>query len=141
MDDWLKKRALKNHQNDFSSVFVTTTDDEFVIGYYALSSYAVTRQNIPDMRNAPDPVPAVLLGRLAVDKKFQGRGLGQSLLQDALNRIISAKQDMAIKIIVVHALNEQVFGYYQQQGFEPLTSDKLTLYITVADLIETYKIL
>lgn len=141
LDDWLVKRALKNQQNNYSNVFVITTDNHKVIGYYALSSYAIARENIVDMRSAPDPVPAVLLGRLAVDKNYQGHGLGEGLLRDALNRIISAKQDIAIKVIVVHALNERVVGYYQQLGFEKLSSDSLTLYITVSDLEETYKTL
>lgn len=138
MDDWLKKRALKNHHNDYSRVFVVTTDESRVIGYYALSAYTIEKENSLNMRDAPNPVPAVLLGRLAVDNDFQGVGLGTSLLQDALHRILSAKQDIALKVIVVHALNAKVAGYYQQLGFRSLKSDGLELFITVADLEETY---
>lgn len=139
LDDWLVQRAYLNHTKGFSKVFVICNDNTEVVGYYALSSYAIERKDAPDIRQAPNPIPAVLLGRLAVDQKYQGQGIGQDLMQDALKRIISAKENIGIKAIVVHALNEKVALYYKTLGFEEMPKSKLELFITVSDLEETFK--
>jgi len=137
LDNWLVTRAYKNHKRDFSRVFVVCSGGQRVVGYYALSSYAIERKDTP-IGDAPNPFPAVLMGRLAVDKTCQGMGLGQSLLRDALLRVLSARQDIGIKVIVVHALNEKVAKFYKQLGFQELGKARLELFITVSDLEETF---
>lgn len=138
MDRWLAHRAYKNHKKDFSRVFVVCTEQNRVVAYYALSSYAIERKALPNLEDSPDPIPAVLLGRLAVDSAFQKNGLGSSLVQDALLRILSAKQNIGIKAIIVHALNDKAAKFYKTLGFEDLGRARLELFITVADLEETF---
>ena len=90
LDEWLKKRALKNHASGASRCFVLC-DGKVVIGYYSLSAGAISHEAAPKTmrRNMPDPLPVLLLGRLAIDKRYHNKGLGQALLRDAMLRAVS----------------------------------------------------
>ena len=105
LDDWLKRRAHANQASGASRTYVVCEDLK-VLGYYALASGALGVQNAPGRfrRNMPDPIPVVLLARLAVDRNYQGRGLGRALFRDAARRVAHAADTIGIRGIVVHAI-------------------------------------
>jgi GNAT superfamily N-acetyltransferase len=136
LNEWLGKRAWKNHVLDVSRTFVVC-DREIVIGYYCLSGAAIDRIELPKakQRNMPDPIPAVLIGRLAVDLRYQGRKIGVSLLQDALCRIITASQSIGVAYILVHALDDGAKRFYEINGFVAIPERPLTLFLSVATAV------
>ena len=107
-----------------------------IAGYYALASSAVVPAAAPGRfrRNMPDPVPVVVLGRLAVALRHHGQGLGRALFQDAAQRVIHAAAAIGIRGMVVHALSEQAKAFYLNLGLHESPLDPLTLMVTVADL-------
>jgi GNAT superfamily N-acetyltransferase len=136
LNEWLGKRAWKNQVLGGSRTFVVC-DGEIVIGYYCLSSAAIDRIELPKakQRNMPDPIPAALIGRLAVDLRYQGRKIGVSLLQDALYRIITASQSIGIAYILVHALDDGAKRFYEVKGFVAIPERPLTLFLPVATAV------
>jgi GNAT superfamily N-acetyltransferase len=134
LDDWLKKRALANEVSGASRTYVVC-EAERVIGYYAIATGAVTHQQAPGKvrRSMPEPVPAMVLGRLAVDKRHRGRGIGVGLLRDAVLRTIQAAGIAGIRAILVHATSDDAKRFYERNGFSPSPVDPMTLMITVAD--------
>lgn len=136
LDEWLLKRALKNIKNRASKTFVIS-NEERVIGYYALSGGAVSHKEAYKKltRNMPDPIPVVTLGRLAVDVNFQNRGLGSSLLRDAHLRVLNvANHDFAIKAILVHAIDQQAIEFYTSKGYHSSPINKSTLMISLDEI-------
>lgn len=133
LTEWLDKRAWKNQIIGVSRTFVVT-NGEIVIGYYCLSSAAIDRIEIPraKQRNMPDPIPAVLIGRLAVDVRYQGQKIGLSLLQDAIDRIVRASQNIGVAYILVHALDDTAKRFYEINGFTSIPEQPLTLFLSVA---------
>jgi predicted N-acetyltransferase YhbS len=133
LNEWLDKRAWKNQVLDLSRTFVIT-NGAVVIGYYCLSSAAIDRIELPKsrQRNMPDPIPAILIGRLAVDLRYQGQKIGLSLLQDAICRIITASQSVGIAYILVHALDDATKRFYDLNGFVAIPEQPLTLFLSVA---------
>ena len=129
LDDWLKRRALTNQQNGASRTFVVADNARCVYGYYALAAGAVTHQlataNV--RRNMPDPVPVLVLGRLAVYQRARGIQLGGALLQDAVKRAQLFSQSTGVRAILVHALNTRASQFYQHYGFVQSPIDSLTL--------------
>jgi GNAT superfamily N-acetyltransferase len=116
LNDWLRERALKN-ESRFSRSYVVC-DGARVAGYYCLSAGAVQREAAPGKlrRNAPDAVPVSIIGRLAVDRGYAGRGLGASLLADALRRIAGAAQSIGIAAVLVQAKDEAARAWYLAQA-------------------------
>jgi len=112
---------------------------ERVVGYYALASGAVTIDEAASglRRNMPDPVPVVLLARVAISRSFQGRGLGRALMQDAARRVLHAADAIGIRGLLVHALDDSAKSFYQRLGFDESPLDPMTLMITLADLRES----
>jgi GNAT superfamily N-acetyltransferase len=135
LDDWLKRRALTNQFSGASRTFVVLAGDR-VIAYYALAASAVSLDEAPGRlrRNMPDPIPVVVLGRLAVDRAFQGQGLGRALLRDAGQRVTQAADAIGIRGLLVHAIDDSARSFYQRLGFDPSPLDPMTLMITLADL-------
>jgi predicted N-acetyltransferase YhbS len=135
LDDWLKRRAVKNQISGASRTFVVC-DNGRVVAYYALASSAVTVDEAPGRfrRNMPDPIPVVVLGRLAVDCAFQGKGIGRALVRDAGYRVVHAADTIGIRGLVVHALSEEAKLFYQKVGFDPSPLDPMILMITLVDL-------
>jgi len=135
LDDWLKKRALANQVSGASRTFVVC-DGKRVMGYYALASGAVTVANVPGKfkRNMPDPIPVVLLGRLAIDRALQGKGTGRALFRDAALRISHAADTIGIRGILVHALSESARKFYLALGFVECPNEPLVLVVTLQDL-------
>lgn len=134
LDDWLRRRALANEESGASRTYVVTAKKK-VVGYYTLAVGAVAHAEAPGRvkRNMPDPVPAMVLGRLAVDKEFQGRGIGTGLLRDAVLRTAEAAEIAGIRAILVHALSESAKRFYEKRGFVASPVNSMTVMITVAE--------
>ncbi|MFA6157966.1 GNAT family N-acetyltransferase [Mesorhizobium sp.] len=135
LDQWLKRRALKNQATGASRTFVAGENGR-VVAYYALASSAISMDAAPSRfrRNMPEPIPVVVLGRLAVDQSQQGRGLGRALIRDAGQRVIQAADTIGIRGIVVHALSTDAKAFYTRIGFEPSSLDPMMLLVTLDDL-------
>ncbi|HZL25302.1 MAG TPA: GNAT family N-acetyltransferase [Acidobacteriaceae bacterium] len=135
LDDWLKKRAPANQVSGASRTFVVC-DGKRVVGYYALASGAVTVATVPGKfkRNMPDPIPVVLLGRLAIDSSWQGKGIGRALFRDAAMRVSQAAGAIGIRGIVVHALSESARKFYLALGFTECPHEPLILVVTLQDI-------
>lgn len=136
LDGYLAHRALTNHLTDLARCYVCVDGEtDRIIGYYTLSAVAVEHAQLPGRvrRNAPDPVPAVLLGRLAVDRKAQGTGLGRLLVRDAVLSTLAAADRIGVRVLLVHALHERAAAFYDRFGFRPSPTDPLHLYLLLAD--------
>lgn len=135
LDDWLKRRARANQVAGASRTFVTS-DAERVVGYYALASSSIATADATGRfrRNMPEPVPVVVLARLAIDKSQQGRGLGRALVRDAAKRVIAAGNEIGIRGLVVHAISEEAKAFYLALGFLPSPTHEMTLMIPLQDL-------
>jgi predicted N-acetyltransferase YhbS len=135
LDRWLKHRALKNQATGASRTFVAC-EERRVLAYYALASSAITLDTASGRfrRNMPDPIPVVVLGRLAVDQSRQGQGWGRALVRDAGLRVIQAADTIGIRGMIVHALSADAKDFYQRVGFEPSPHDPMMLMVTLADL-------
>lgn len=135
LDTWLKRRAIKNQATGASRTFVAC-EDRRVIAYYALASSAIIVDDASGLfsRNMPNPIPVVVLGRLAVDRSLHGKGLGRALVRDAGIRVIQAADTIGIRGIIVRALSLEAKAFYEQVGFDPSPLDPMLLMITLADL-------
>ena len=135
LDDWLNRRALANQASGASRTFVVCEADK-VVGYYALASGAVTVVTAAGRfrRNMPDPIPVVVLARLAVDRAHQGHGLGRALFRDAARRVVHAADAIGIRGILVHAISNDARGFYLALGFEPSPIEPMTLMVTLSDV-------
>jgi len=132
LNEWLKKRALKNHASGASRCFVLCVGAS-VIGYYSLSAGAISHEAAPKAmrRNMPDPLPVLLLGRLAIDKRYHNRGIGQAMLRDAMLRAVNVASDAGVFAILVHALSEQAKRFYLSRGFVESPLQPMTLFMTI----------
>jgi GNAT superfamily N-acetyltransferase len=135
LNNWLKKRALANDQRGASRTYVITAGER-VVGYYALAAGAVAMQQATGRigRDMPDPIPVMVLGRLAVVKAFQGRGLGAALLRDSVLRTRQAADVIGIRAMVVHAIAVDAKRFYERYGFTQSPIDPMTQMISLADL-------
>jgi GNAT superfamily N-acetyltransferase len=135
LDDWLKRRARLNQVSGASRTYVIAEGPK-VVAYYALASGAIaTADSIGRFRrNMPEPIPIVVLGRLAVDRSQQGRGIGRALFRDCALRVVQAADTIGIRGIVVHAISDQAKAFYQALGFDPSPAEPMTLMVTLADI-------
>lgn len=136
LDRYFADRALTNHLADLGRCYVCVDGDtERVLGYYTLSAVAVEHASLPGKvrRNAPNPVPAVLMGRLAIDAKAQGSGLGRFLVRDAILSTLAAADRIGVRVLLVHALHEQAATFYEKLGFRRSPTYPLHLYLLLAD--------
>ncbi len=138
LDDWLKRRAHANQVSGASRTFVVC-DGNKVISYYALASGAISMASAPGKfrRNMPDPIPVVVLARLAVDRAYQGRGIGRAMFRDGAQRVAHAADTIGIRGIVVHAISEEAKAFYLALGFDPSPNEPMTLMVTLSDLRAT----
>ncbi|HLJ28695.1 MAG TPA: GNAT family N-acetyltransferase [Candidatus Angelobacter sp.] len=134
LDDWLRRRALQNEESGASRTYVVCVARQ-VVGYYALVVGAITHVDAPGRvrRNMPDPLPVMVLGRLAVDQTMQGQDIGRSLLRDAVLRTVQAADIAGITAILVHAISDRAKQFYAKCGFIPSPVDPMTLMITVEE--------
>ena len=117
---WLERRALANQAAGASRTFVVCEGTR-VVGFYSLAAASIEHRQAASglRRNMPDPIPAVLLARLAVDASFQKRGLGSDLLRDALLRSLRAAVDIGARVMLCHAIDESACDFYARHGFRP----------------------
>lgn len=128
LEHWLQHRARKNHDTGGSRVFVVLTNAGEIAGYYALAAGSVSRAASPGRvrRNMPDPLPVAVLGRLAVHRDHTGKGIGAGLLKDAVLRVRGLSDELGIRALMCHAINEDALRFYLHHGFlvspvEPMT--------------------
>jgi predicted N-acetyltransferase YhbS len=135
LDEWLKRRAVANQASGAARTFVVCEADK-VIGYYALASGSVTVAAARGRfrRNMPEPIPVVVLARLAVDRAYHGRSLGRALVRDAARRVVQAADAIGIRGIVVHAISDDAKAFYLALGFEPSPIEPMSLMVTLADI-------
>ena len=134
LDRYLKKQAKQDIKRGISRVFVATKPDnpKAVIGYYTLSTLSIELNRLPETlaRKLPKhPVPAALIGRLAVNSSAQGQGVGKMLLADAIKRTLSVSDQIAIYTMIVDAINDTAKGFYEKFGFTRLSDDSPRLFL------------
>ena len=134
LDDWLKRRAMANQASGASRTFVVADENNCARGYYAMAAGAVSHELATRgiRRNMPDPVPVMVLGRLAVDRRTQGLHLGAALLQDAVNRAVAVSQNAGVRALLVHALHEKAKQFYEHYGFQPSPTHPMTLMLRLS---------
>jgi GNAT superfamily N-acetyltransferase len=134
LDDWLRRRARANEAAGASRTFVIC-EGQRVIGYCSLAAGSVHHAKATGRvrRNMPDPVPVALLGRLAVDRSRQGKGLGRALLRDAILRVLGAAETIGVRAILVHAISDEAKAFYESCGFTPSPIEPMTLMATVEE--------
>ena len=133
LDEWLRRRALVNQTTGASRTFVVTDDQGQVLAYYALAAGAVSHQESPGSirRNMPEPIPVMVLARLAVDQRLQGRQVGGALLKDALRRAAAVAHNVGVRALLVHALNEHARQFYIHYGFVGSPVNPMTLMLVL----------
>jgi ribosomal protein S18 acetylase RimI-like enzyme len=138
LDRWLRRYAGQNERRDAARTFVATTGGYAVCGYYTLlAGQLAHHQATPETRKGLSrhfPIPVAILARLAVDSSHQGHGLGASLLDDALGRVCSAAEQVAVRAVVVHATDQSAATFYERFGFKSLSAAPRTLMVTLAAL-------
>ena len=129
LDEWLERRAMANQWSGASRTFVVADQDNLVYGYYAIAAGAISHQMATSSvrRNMPDPIPVIVLARLAVDQRAQGIKLGAALLQDAVSRAVVVSQNAGVRALLVHALHEHAKHFYQHYGFQASPLHPMTL--------------
>lgn len=134
LNDWLKEQALKS-EGLSARTYVLVTEGK-VIGYYCLATATVARTVAIGSvkRNSPDPIPCMLIGRLAVDLRWEKRGIGSGLLRDALLRIFNVAQVVGVKAVLVHAKDENAKSFYLKRGFQESPIESFTLMLPVKDI-------
>jgi predicted N-acetyltransferase YhbS len=134
LDDWLRRRAIDNEERGASRTYVVCQGRR-VVGYYALAVGAVAHVDATGRirRNMPDPVPVMVIGRLAIDCALQGQGMGPALLRDAVLRTLQAAEIAGIRAILVHAISDRARRFYESCGFAASPVDSMTLMIPVAE--------
>jgi GNAT superfamily N-acetyltransferase len=135
LDDWLARRALTNQTGGATKTHVVAEGGR-VIGFYSLASAVIAHRDARgrDRRNMPDPIPAVILARMAVDQAYRGQGLGAALLLAAIVTTTTAAEGVGIACLLVHAKDDEARSFYQHFGFEPSPTDPLHLVLRLADL-------
>ncbi|WHZ19222.1 MAG: acetyltransferase [Rhodanobacteraceae bacterium] len=126
---------MRNQAGGASRTFVVCEGSR-VVAYYALASSSVVVDAAPGRfrRNMPDPIPVVVLGRLAVDESWQGRGIGRALMRDAVHRVLAAADLIGVRGLLVHALSLEAKAFYEHIGFDASPRDPMLLMVTLADL-------
>ena len=140
LDEWLRKRAWNNLQLAASRTYVVCpTGLNIVVGYFAVSMGQILAQEAPGSmrRNMPRQIPAVILGRLAIDRQRQGRGLGAALLADVVRRAVVASNQISARLVVVHAISPAAEAFYLHHGFTRLPVETPTLAL---DLLKLEKV-
>ena len=132
LDEWLVRRAWNNQRSGASRTYVVAAGEQ-VVAYYCLASGALALGEAPGgmQRKMPDPIPMAILGRLAVDRHWQGRGLGIALLRDAVARTQAASTILGIRGLLVHAISPEAAAFYARHGFIASASQPLTLALSL----------
>ena len=141
LDTYLQRFARQNDEKNIAKTFVAVDADDHVVGYYSLSTASVAFADLPDSirQSLPAyPVPAARIARLAVDKSMKGQGLGAKLLIDAVQRIVGASREIAVKVILVDAKDEEARDFYKHFGFIELPEQDLKLFLPIETLKQLF---
>lgn len=140
LDNWLKRRALANERQGASRTYVVTSGGR-VVGFYALANGAVAHKDVSAKarRNMPDPIPVMVLARLAVDSAYQRKGIGAALLRDALLRTLAAAEIAGIRAVLLHAMSEDAKRFYKRFGFYECPVDPMMMMITLQEVEKNFK--
>lgn len=140
LDTWLKRNALRSQSTGAARTYVIT-NGHAVIGYYALAVGSVSRTEATGQvrRNMPDPIPVMLLARLAIDRRWQGRGLGAALLRDAALRTLQAAEIAGVRAMLVHAISPEAARFYRYFGFQPALGSDTALMATLPAIIVAFR--
>lgn len=136
LDDWLRNTALRA-EGRTARTYVVTDGPHAIAGYYCLATGAVRRAEAPGSvrRNAPDPIPVAIIGRLAVSRQHQGFGLGGGMLRDGLLRIAQMSQSIGCAAVVVHAIDQQAADFYARYGFVVFPAGTRTLFLPIGTVV------
>ena len=141
LDEWLQKYALINQKSDSTQTYIVHRNHR-IVGYYSLSASSIRTFDASNRAAAGQPkagsIPVILLARLAVDAKEQGKGLGKALLKDALLRCEQAADSIGIRAVLVHALDQEAKTFYQKYGFET-SPVEMTLMVLMKDIRNNVK--
>jgi GNAT superfamily N-acetyltransferase len=139
LDHWLKRHARRNEADGASRTYVLPTSAR-VVGYYSLAAGSILHNMASGKirRNMPNPVPVVLLGRLAVDRAWQGKGLGADLLRDAVLRTLGAAGTIGVRAMLVHAISDEAGRFYEKHGFRASAVEPMTLMITIEEALKAF---
>ena len=135
LNTWLQRRAMANQSSGASRSFVVADPEHRVFGYYAIAAGAVSHADATTTtrRNMPDPVPVMVLARLAVDVRAQGLKLGAGLLQDAVRRVLVVSENAGVRALLVHAIDERAKQFYEHYGFQVSPLHPMTLMLRLAN--------
>jgi GNAT superfamily N-acetyltransferase len=137
LNDWLARRALRNQSSGTSRMWVVVeTETGQVVAFYASSTASILPASAPKKigRNQPEEMPAVLLARMAVDSRHQGRGLGAALLKHFMLKAIEVAQSVGVRVLLIHAKDESAKNFYEHYGFVASPLDPLVLMMLLTDL-------
>ena len=142
LDHWLRHQAWHNDRADASRTYVVC-EGSHVVAYYCLSTGSIDRSEATGRlrRNMPDPIPVMILGRLAVDLAWQHHGIGGALLQDALLRTIQVSEIAGVKALLVHAISDQAIAFYEKWGFASSPLNPRTLFLSVRQAKECIRMM
>jgi GNAT superfamily N-acetyltransferase len=132
LNDWLRRHALKN-EGKASRTFVVCSTTHEVVAYYTLAAGAVRLPEAPKPlgRNMPNPLPVMVLGRMAVDKRHASKGLGKGMLKEAMQRVLHAAQTVGARALIVHAVRDEAVTFYTQFGFQSFPIGSRTLFLPI----------
>jgi GNAT superfamily N-acetyltransferase len=144
LDEWLRRYAGQNRRRDTAATWVITNADDVVVAYASVAMTGIDRSAAPEVlaKGAPDPVPALLLGRLAVDRRYSGLGIGTALVAHVLATAVELNEKAACRAVVVTALNANARTWWERLGFrafDPADPDQLDLYLLTADIEATLR--
>ena len=133
LDDWLRQRALKNEISGATRTYVVCSGNNEVAGYYSLAVGSIEHAFAPGniRRNMPQPIPVMILARLAVDRRYAGQNIGAGMLRDALLRTLQAADIAGIRALLVHALHERAAAFYRVRGFAVSPFEPLVLFLAL----------
>ena len=137
LDAFLRDMAMHNQREAYARTFVIATDDYRVAGYHALCAGMIHRNDAPRVvkgHRAPGEIPVALLARLAVDRRYQGQGLGAALLRHALLSVLAAMETVAFRAVMVHALDDEAERFYLKYGFRSAKGLERTLLLPAKDI-------
>jgi len=140
LERWLKERARQNDAQGASKTYVVAAGRE-VVAYYCLSAGSVVRADAPPStrRNMPDPIPVILLGRLAVHEAWSGKGIGSGLLKDAVLRSLAVSETLGARALLCHAISPQARSFYLKHGFIESPLDPMTVMLNLTSLAASGK--
>ena len=140
LNDFLKSRALDNEGKASRTYVICAAAGEdagAVVAYYSLAAGAVARSDVPGQmrRNMPNPVPVMVLGRMAVDRRHAGKGLGKAMLKQAVQRVIEAANLIGARAMVVHAIDDEAVAFYTPFGFQLFPNTGRTLFLPIQTIV------